>query len=123
MVLTSRGADRILDEGGSQAWRVNRARARKQKYLVCAQHGKKGKSRGAIEPHGTAFLVGRIRDVVPATDAPHNGKWRLIRVDAFARVSIPDAWNGQRNPVRYGALEAFGIDLSTLDFQQVVERG
>jgi hypothetical protein len=35
----------------------------------------------------------------------------------YAFVSIPEVWQGWRNPVHYAALEDFGIDPAQLDFQ------
>lgn len=117
MVLTSRGTNWILGEGGSQAWRVDRTRARSQEYVVCAQNANKGTERGATEPHGTAFLVGHIADVVPATEYHENAQSWLLRFDAYALISRPKAWNKQRNPVHYGSLDEFGIDPASLTFQ------
>ena len=68
----------------------------------------------ADQPHGTAFLVGRIADVVRS---PENDSRWLIRIDAYARIALPEAWRGWRNPVRYTTLEELGVDPATLAFQ------
>lgn len=49
------------------------------------------------EEHGSAFIVGRIKDVVPSTETP--GRW-LITFSEYALVDWKDEWEG-RNPVAY----------------------
>src|SRR5688572_28178904 len=112
VVFTAKSADRLIAEGGSQAWVLNRARARQSRYLVCAQnaHSKWGDGQGA---HGSAFLIGKVDDVVQAS--MHKERW-LIRISEYARVSLPDKWDGSRNPVRYTTLEDLGIDPNSLTF-------
>ena len=62
VVLTARGKSRILEEGGSQAWRLNAHHAGKCNYVVCVQNRKK--SWGNPEAsHHTAFLVGKISSI------------------------------------------------------------
>jgi len=56
----------------------------------------------ARELHGTAFMIGRISDVVPSTET--EGRW-LVKFDEYARLDIPSFWQGWRNPVRYTTLE------------------
>jgi hypothetical protein len=36
-------------------------------------------------------------------------------------VNIPDAWKGDRNPVKYSTLKKLGIDLSTLEWAPMPE--
>lgn len=115
MVMTARGPDRILSEGGSQAWVLNPNNARKHDYLVTVQNQHNGRWGGATEPHGTAFLIGRIRDVVPADDDGGGVRYK-IEISDYARINIPCDWKG-RNPVRYISLDQLGIDPSKLDFQ------
>jgi hypothetical protein len=123
MVFTEHSLKRLLADGGSQAWVLDRGRARRCEYVVCAQntHSPWG---DAAEPHGTAFLVGRISALVPAPDKdPHKGldkkeRW-MIRISEYARIDIPNAWPGLRNPVRYTTLEELRINLDTLNFQPV----
>jgi hypothetical protein len=43
-------------------------------------------------------------------------RW-LIQISEYALVSIPDTWDGSRNPVRYRSMEELGIDPNQLDFQ------
>jgi hypothetical protein len=66
------------------------------------------------EAHGTAFMVGRIADVVPSTET--EGRW-LVTFDQYARIDIPDVWQGWRNPVKYTTLDKLGVSLQGVTFQ------
>lgn len=114
IVMTARGPDRILREGGSQAWVLNPDNARKHEYLVTVQNQHNGKWGGASEPHGTAFLIGRISDVVPSSEEKSEGRY-MIRISEYARISLRHEWRG-RNPVRYITLDELGIDPDELQF-------
>ena len=116
LVMTARGPERILREGGSQAWVLNPKNAKKHDYLITVQNRHNGQWGGATEPHGTAFLVGKISDVVPCKEPKSQGRY-LIQISEYARISVPHKWRGS-NPVRYvDMLEEFGIDPDTLEFQ------
>lgn len=114
LVFTARGPQRILSEGGSQAWKLDPDRTRRSGYVVCVQNRHNGAWGGADQPHGTAFLVGRIADVVRSPE--DDSRW-LIRIGAYARIALPDVWQGWRNPVRYTTLDELGLDPATLAFQ------
>ncbi|NJS15825.1 MAG: hypothetical protein HC788_16145 [Sphingopyxis sp.] len=115
MVLTFKATERLIQDGGTSSWRLSRKEALKCKYAVCARNRFDERNEGT-EDHGTAFLVGKIRDIVPAPDRP--GRW-LVRFAEFAEVSIPDAWDGVRNPVRYVNLADLGICESELKFKPI----
>jgi len=117
LVFTARSPNRILAEGGSQAWVLDRRRARQAEYLVCAQNTQTNWG-DATEPHGTAFLVGRVADVIRSPE--DEDRW-LIRISEYAQIDLPDAWQGWRNPVRYTTLEEIGIDPATLTFKPIPE--
>ena len=114
VVMTARGPERILREGGSQAWVLNPSNAKKHEFLVTVQNRHNGAWGGASEPHGTAFLIGRIADVVPSAEEGSEGRY-LIRISEYARVSVQCGWKG-RNPVRYTTLDELGIDLEGIEF-------
>ena len=117
VVFTGRGPARILQEGGSQAWVLDDRRARACEYIVCCQNRRDVDWAGASEPHGAAFLVGKVGNVVPAWDgAP--GRF-MVEIREFARIQIPNAWQGWRNPVRYTRLDELGIDPSQLTFESL----
>lgn len=120
-VFTARSPQRILREGGSQAWALDDVRVRTLPFLVCVQN-KNNPNRDfsdASEPHGSAFLVGRITDVVPSPEDPTSGRW-MIQIGEYSTVQNPkNVWQGWRNPVKYGTLEDFDIDVSKLKFHSV----
>jgi hypothetical protein len=121
IVFTAKSVERILDEGGTSSWRLDRNHARQCAYAVCTRNAHADWTEGP-EPHHTAFLVGKVRDVVPAPtrDGRTEGRF-LIQFSEYARVNIPDAWHGGRNPVSYGALQDLGIDPSTLNWEPMPE--
>jgi hypothetical protein len=119
LVFTARGFDTIIREGGSQAWVLDQVRARQCEYLVCSQNRRTDWGDGRAE-HGSAFLIGRIADVVPSTDEGRQQRW-LIRISEFAQLNMPKLWEGLRNPVKYTTLEELGIDQSKLAFQPMPE--
>ncbi len=118
VVLTARGPEKILTEGGSQAWRLNRDRAEEAEFLLCVQNRHNGDWGRATEPHGTAYLVGRISEVVPSPERPE--RW-LIKIKDYARVKTGPVWDGWRYPVRYMTLDELGIDPSALNFEEMPE--
>jgi len=115
MVFTGRGPERILSEGGSQAWALDPRRARACEYLVCCQNRGGDDWGNATEPHRSAFLIGKIRDVVPAWDGAE-GRY-LIAISHYAPLAIPNMWDKGRNPVRYVGLEEIGVDPAALQFE------
>ncbi len=117
VTFTAKSKSEIIAVGGSQAWTLHKARARQQDYLVCARNAHHADCEGD-EPHGSAFLVGRISEVVPATHTSDAGRW-LIGISEYAEVDIRDVWRGLRNPVRYTTMKELGIDPSLLSFKPV----
>jgi hypothetical protein len=118
VVMTARGLDRIIQEGGSQAWVLNPRNAAKNRYLITVQNRHNGQWGGATEPHGTAFLIGKISEVVPSPEPKSKGRF-LVKISEYARISVHCKWRGS-NPVRYlDVHKEFGIDPETLDFLPV----
>lgn len=118
-VFTARSPQRILREGGSQAWTLNAPRARRTKYLICVQnqnHRDRDFS-DAARPHGSVILIGKISDVIPAPENPDGSRW-MICFDEFAylqpQIDPADVWQGWRNPVRYTTLAEMGVTLDGL---------
>jgi hypothetical protein len=76
-----------------------------------------------MEEHHSAFLIGKIQEVVPCTPTPENSespeKRYLIQFSEFARVKLPNIWKGDRNPVKYTSLETLGIDPSLLKWESM----
>ena len=113
VVFTAKSVEHILREGGTSSWRLDRNHARQCVFAVCTRNGNADWVEGP-EAHHSAFLVGKISEVVPAPD--YEGRY-LIQFSEFARVNIPDAWKGDRNPVKYASLEEIGIDPSSLKWE------
>lgn len=123
-VFTARSPDRIVAEGGSQAWVLNPARAKHCTWLVCTQnqHNPDHEFEDATEPHGEGFLVGRISSIRKTEEEQEVDKERyIIAISEFSRVKLPNAWDGGRNPVRYTSLAAMGIDIGALTFEPMPE--
>jgi hypothetical protein len=125
VVFTAKSVERILAEGGTSSWRLDRNHARQCGFTVCTRNANADWVEGP-EAHHSAFLVGKIRDVVPCLptaenkEAPENRY--LIQFSKFARVNIPEIWKGDRNPVKYATLEDLGIDPSTLKWETMPEQ-
>ena len=105
VVFTCRGKERMLREGGSQAWRMDASRASKCKYIVCVQNRNETWGQ-ASAPHKNAFLIAEISEISESVDSPGR---QAIKFKAFADIDVPDSWGGNRNPVAYARLGDFGI--------------
>jgi hypothetical protein len=117
VVFTARSLERIVREGGSQAWVLNPVNARQCRWLVCTQnrHNPDHEFSDATEPHGTAFLIGKISGIVRAPEADAGDRW-MVTISEFAHISVPRAWDHGRNPVRYMSLAEIGINLNEIQF-------
>jgi hypothetical protein len=112
-IFTRKSVETILKVGGTQSWVLNRANAHRCRFVVLYRNMHSSRSEGN-EPHGTAFMVGRIADVVPSSAKP--GRWKILFSD-YSVVDVPSAWGGWRNPVKYTTMGDLGIELDTLDFR------
>ena len=119
-VLTARSLETILAEGGAQSWRLSARNAGKCTYVVCVQNRKnkrKPKDWGdALAKHHTAFIVGRLKEVVQSQEEKCSGRWMLV-FSEYAKIDIENAWPGHQNPVFYTSLQNIGIDVKNLNFQ------
>lgn len=116
VVFTAKSVEHMLQDGGTQSWVLDKSNAKHCEYVVCCRSGLDEVE--GPEPKGSAFLVGRVSDVVPSTE--HPGRW-LVRMSEFARVNLPDVWKGWRNPVKYIDLAELGIDPADLTFEPMPE--
>lgn len=115
-VLTYKSVETILEVGGTQSWALDRTRAARCDYVVMCRNAKTRDPEGP-EEHGAAFLVGKVKDVVPSTET--KGRW-LILVSEVARIDVKDQWSG-RNPVAYWKDSDYPeIDFKTLDYEPVI---
>ncbi|MBN9983776.1 hypothetical protein [Rhizobium laguerreae] len=116
-VLTFKSIDTILEVGGTQSWTLDRARAKGCKFAVVCRNAHHAGVEGS-EAHGSAFMVGKVLDVVPSTET--QGRW-LILFSEYALVNVGDQWEG-RNPVRFWRTNDFDlIDFVALDWQPMPE--
>ena len=119
-VFTSENRAEILAVGGSVSWVVAEKQARRQEFLVCIRNAREVDFRDH-EPHGTAFLVGRISDLKPhGVDRKGMPRW-VIMLSEYAETDYPEAWGEWRNPVKYTSLEELGIDLKQLRFKPMAK--
>lgn len=115
-VFTSENRTEILAVGGSASWVVAEKQARRREFLVCIRNAR-GVDFADHEPHGTAFLVGRISGLKPfGFDRKGMPRW-IIALGEYALVDFPEAWGEWRNPVKYTSLEELGIDIKQLKFK------
>jgi hypothetical protein len=123
IVFTAKSIDRILREGGTSSWRLDRKNARRCEYAICTRNTHAIWVEGT-EEHQSAFLIGRVRDVIPCEPTPENHEAPknrfMIQFSEFALVNIPKVWQkGDRNPVKYGSLEDFGINPLALQWERM----
>jgi hypothetical protein len=115
-VFTANSRDEILAVGGSAAWVVAEKQARRREFLVCIRNAR-DVDFPDHEPHGTAFLVGRIKGLKShGIDRKGMPRW-IIELSEYADVDYPEKWGEWRNPVKYTTLEELGIDLKQLKFK------
>lgn len=119
IVFTAKSVERILAEGGTSSWRLDRNNARQCEYAVCTRNANADWVEGS-EEHHAAFLVGKVKDVITS---PDNADRYLILFSEYAVVNVPEVWTGDRNPVRYAeTLEGLGIKLQSLQWEKMPEK-
>jgi hypothetical protein len=111
--FTAKSVERILREGGTSSWRLDRNHARQCSFAVCTRNAHADWVEGQ-EAHRSAFLVGKVKDVV--TSPKYDDRY-LIQFSEYALVKISDVWKRDRNPVRYSTLEEIGIDPAKLKWE------
>ena len=116
-IFTRKSVDTILNDGGTQSWVLDRANARQCQFVVLCRNRHAEWSEGN-EPHGAAFMVGRIADVVQSKERPD--RWKIL-LDEYAIVEKPNVWGGWRNPVKYTTMDDIGIDPHSLDLRPMPE--
>src|SRR5579872_4060633 len=121
VVFTNRGLGRLLDEGGSQAWKLDPERVRKLTYVVCVQNRDDGDWGRPTHDQGEGFLIGKISGVDLNTEDRESDRY-IIQFNEYAEISVPKFWKklgGLRNPVRYiDDLERY-IDVNGLQWKPV----
>ena len=114
-VFTSRTVERMCSEGGSQAWTFSAVNARGCHWLICVWNARGAYAESGADrlAHREAFLIAPIDSIDPSPQEPE--RW-IVRFHEYARIAIPNAWNGQRLPFRYLTLDDFGISPEDLQF-------
>src|SRR5580658_2300491 len=69
VVFTFKSIEHICNDGGSQAWRMHQSHFGTFDYVICARNRRYKRVEGP-EEHGSAFLIGKVRDIVPRTEPP-----------------------------------------------------
>lgn len=102
-VLTHETAEAIIAAGGTEPWALDRKRASSSDFLMCCR--KSSTPPSPREEANAAFLIGKIKDVLPSDNT--EGRWK-ITISHFALVGWPDQWNSKRkNPVLYWDTEKY----------------
>jgi hypothetical protein len=117
----------MLKEGGSQAWSLKPANARRCKYIVCTRNryfadAGPEEQAAAMEEHGAAFLVGKVTTIEPAPD--RGDGYYMIRFDEYAVLPDPqrNVWPGHQNPIWYVEdIRELDIDPDKLNWQPMPE--
>jgi len=88
--------------------------------VVCIQNHKQDyfDPKQLSAPHHTAFLVGKLAGTAAPDPGNEENRKKLV-FSEYAEIDLADKWPGYRNPVFYGDLEEFGIDVTTLQFQSM----
>ncbi|MDQ0315515.1 hypothetical protein [Amorphus orientalis] len=112
-VFTFRPIEMLLREGGSQAWALNAANARRCTHIVCTRN--RFHDGAGPEEHGAAFLVGKISAVEPSPERPDR---YIVQMSDYALLDPqPVIWPGARNPVWYvDRLADLGIEEAKLNW-------
>ena len=114
VIFTRKNMDVAFKQGGIGDWVVNADKVAKCAYVVAVANANHRDSLHQKENHGHAFLIGRVKGSIPSPEYPRR---RIIRLSEYAEVDIPDAWNGQQNPVRFIEIAEFVEKPSDLDWK------
>ena len=106
MVFTSKSLETMIQEGGTGNWAGKEDRLRHTKWVVATRNLKSDWTQGD-EPHGSAFIIGRVSGV-KASPAPEEERF-VIQFDQYANISVLNAWTNNRNPIAYTSLHELGI--------------
>jgi hypothetical protein len=121
VVFTNRGLGRLLEEGGSQAWKLDPDRVCKLTYVVCVQNRNDGDWGRPTHDQGEGFLIGKITGVETNTEGRESNRY-IIKFDEYAEISVPDMWQklgGLRNPVHYLNDLENHVDVERLEWKKI----
>lgn len=86
-------------------------------YLICARNNPG--NREGVEPHGQAFLITKIKDIVTSPDPQYRGR-QMITFNQYSKIQIDNVWEGNQNPVLYDV--NLNIDINELEFSENSEK-
>ncbi len=121
-VFTYKAVEHMLQDGGSQAWKGNRKRLAKMRYVVCVRNLHGPYKPEGLEPHSHAFLVAKITGIVDAdTDGqatkPDGSPRAKIAFTEYAVFDGPKIDLTSRFPVQYWKdLASIGINEGALEW-------
>ena len=125
-VFTHRSVDFLTKLGGSTSWVLDPIRAENCEYVVCSRNNNNGLAESDGIDHGSAFLIGRVSNVVPSLNLPRDEHRFMIEFSEYALITLDNFWQGGRNPVVYldtwDLLTGDYLDFFTLNWQKVPER-
>lgn len=112
VVFTGKNLETMFSEGGSGYWKANTNSLAKCKYIVTVANARSDKfDKLSVENHSHAFMIGKIAGTLKVEDR------LVIQFSEYATIDIPNAWSGQRNPVRYTDIGEFPIQTDSLNWQ------
>ena len=124
-VFTHRSIEFLTKLGGSTSWVLDPVRAQNCEYIVCSRNNNNGLAESDGIDHKSAFLIGRVSNVIPSLNIPRDENRFMIEFSEYALITIDNFWQGGRNPVVYldtWELLNGDLDFSTLNWQKVPER-
>ena len=125
LVFTHRSVEFLTKLNGSTSWQLNQRRAMLCDYVICVRNANSGLAEKDIS-HGSAFLVGKISNVVQSLNLPRDEHRYMVEFKEYAEISVPKAWKGWRSPVIYkntSVIESdFDLNFESLSWKEVPER-
>ena len=130
VTLTFKQVEHILILGGSASWGINAERAAKCKYVICTRNQNQTVDGLVIgsEPHGTAFLIGKISKVRPTNeksvpevktyDQIFAGR-NNIQISEYALIDIPNLYPCNRSGFAYMSMADINLDPESLVWRRV----
>ena len=125
-VFTHRSVEFLTKLGGSTSWILDPIRAQTCEYVICSRNNNNGLAESDGIDHKSAFLIGRVSNVVPSLNIPRDENRFMVEFSEFALITLDNFWQGERNPIVYldtwSLLTDGYLDFSSLNWQKVPER-
>lgn len=118
VVFTFRSIQRMCSEGGTQAWRMHQSHFGTFDYVICARNRRTPDVEGP-EEHGSAFLIGKVRGIVPSPEDhdPAKPRYLILMSEAAIIRDKPNFWKWGRWPTHFDDLKSLGVNPSDYDFK------